>query len=195
MPMHSDRQWQISDVPTFSELADKLKSMSWTCCTGFVCGELIVVNDSTGPPTAAQEYSILEFRGLTESDLDEPVSAKFVAGEYDKVEVGKWESMTVSWMDREDILSLLEKCNERIGSEEEPRSVYEQDANVGFLTAEGCFVPSWEYSVRFDVSEREMELRKTGAKYIPKVMSEGMMKQWEIGFNHIAEVVHNGRND
>lgn len=75
---HSDRQWQLGMVESVDELVEKLVDYSWTVCTGFVLGDTVWLNDSTGAD-GAQEYAPLK---------------RQVDGSYRQA-----ESYTVGWCD------------------------------------------------------------------------------------------------
>lgn len=55
---HEGRRWQIKDVETADELADKLTEMTWTLCSGFRFGGHLFLNDSLNED-GAQEYGIV----------------------------------------------------------------------------------------------------------------------------------------
>lgn len=83
--MHTTRRFQIADVASVEELAKKLHEHTWTLCTAFRVGDLVLANDSTSPD-GAQEYAV--FRPLKDS-----------AGHYKQI-----ESLTVSWFESEEKL-------------------------------------------------------------------------------------------
>ena len=57
--MHDDRRWVVTAVATAEELAEKLTSTTWTCCTGFELGGYLWLNDATSPD-GGQEYGVLQ---------------------------------------------------------------------------------------------------------------------------------------
>jgi hypothetical protein len=58
--LHPKRLFQVTEVTSAEELAQKLTEMTWTLCQGFRLGELLFVNDSFSED-GAQEYAV--FRG------------------------------------------------------------------------------------------------------------------------------------
>lgn len=88
--MHRERRYKVVKVKTFEELANKLYEHTWTTCSAFECGSLILANDSTSED-GAQEYVVI--KGGREI-----------------------ESLTVSWFSSveklEDILVRLSKNEE-----------------------------------------------------------------------------------
>ena len=93
---HRRRVWCVSTASSAEELADKLASTNWCCCTGFELGGYLFLNDSTSPD-GAQEYAVLKKNGgnnlfiqiesMTFGWCDEPEALEFVretlAGRYD----------------------------------------------------------------------------------------------------------------
>ena len=59
---HDHRVWCIGEVTTAEELARKLTETTWCCCTAFVLGEYLFLNDSTSPD-GAQEYAVVKRTG------------------------------------------------------------------------------------------------------------------------------------
>lgn len=85
---HSKRHWSVAPVASPEELAYKLTEQSWTLCTGFeLCG-WIFLNDATSED-GAQEYGVIERR-----------DGKLV----------QVESVTFSWMDREQALAFIREA-------------------------------------------------------------------------------------
>jgi hypothetical protein len=80
--LHERRTFQVADVATPEELAAKLAEHTWTTCTGFRLGSLLLLNDSTSED-GAQEYAVL--RGSRQV-----------------------ESLTVSWCSREELAARLQ---------------------------------------------------------------------------------------
>lgn len=64
--MHRRRTFNVADVLSIEELADKLTSMTWTLCTGFRLRTaeqaLLFLNDSTSED-GAQEYAVFSEDG------------------------------------------------------------------------------------------------------------------------------------
>ena len=56
---HHDRTWCVTPVESAEELARKLTTIVWTCCTAFELGGYLWLNDSTSPDGAA-EFAILK---------------------------------------------------------------------------------------------------------------------------------------
>ena len=81
--MHIRRVWNVREE-NLGEIVRKLKNHSWTLCTGFKWGGILILNDSTSED-ALQEYAIVR--------------------EADMVQLG---SFTVSWMQGADLREQLE---------------------------------------------------------------------------------------
>lgn len=64
--MHLSRTFNVGDVASIEELAEKLTAYTWTLCAGFrlLAGDqaLLFLNDSTSED-GAQEYAVLEEEG------------------------------------------------------------------------------------------------------------------------------------
>lgn len=86
MPMHSDRSWVVTDTESADELVNELKRATWTPCTGFRLRPLLFLNDATAPGRA-EEYAII------------------IEDENRQV-----ESITVSWMDPDEIRECIQEC-------------------------------------------------------------------------------------
>ena len=56
---HHDRTWCVTSVASAEELAQKLTSIVWTCCTAFELGGYLWLNDSTSPDGVA-EFAVLK---------------------------------------------------------------------------------------------------------------------------------------
>lgn len=78
------RIWQIFEVNSPEELADKLVNYTWTLCTGFKLGNYYFLNDSTSE-NGAQEYAVLQSSGR------------------------QIESITFSWCDCQEALEYIKK--------------------------------------------------------------------------------------
>lgn len=87
--MHHDRHWCVTPVATPEELAEKLTTICWCCCTAFSIEKYVIVNDSTGPD-GAQEWGIVKLHGSNGRPL-------------------QIESITFGWCDREQTLSHLRR--------------------------------------------------------------------------------------
>ncbi len=57
--MHKGRVHQLVLVNTLDELVREITRTTWTSCTGFYYGGLLLLNDCTGPD-GAQEYAIVD---------------------------------------------------------------------------------------------------------------------------------------
>ncbi len=79
--LHKNRSYLIADYSSMKELVSSLHGRTWTGCSGFRCGSLTLLNDSTSGDSA-QEYAVIR-NGI------------------------QIESLTVSWMDFDSLLSLL----------------------------------------------------------------------------------------
>jgi hypothetical protein len=88
--LHRERPHLVTPVATIEELAEKLVDHDWTTCTGWSCGTLILLNDSTGPD-GAQEYAVL--RGGRQI-----------------------ETLTVSWMTRNVLIDVLRSLDDTGGN-------------------------------------------------------------------------------
>jgi hypothetical protein len=82
---HKKRNHSLGVVTSFAELASKLTRQTWTPCSGFVCGSLTLLNDSTSAD-GAQEYAVIR------------------AGR-------QIESLTCSWMSAEELQRALERLD------------------------------------------------------------------------------------
>jgi hypothetical protein len=80
--MHKHRRHRITTVNDFATLAEKLTQHSWTMCTGFKCGSLILLCDASSED-GAQEYAVIR--------NDRQI-----------------ESITCSWMEADKLQAMLE---------------------------------------------------------------------------------------
>lgn len=101
--IHKDRAYSVRTAETADELAGLLSEMTWCGCNGFRLGDVLYLNDAFSPD-GAQEYAVIEIRGE---------DAAAWAGM-------QFESITVSWMDREELLKSIEEY----GDPEERRRLY-----------------------------------------------------------------------
>jgi hypothetical protein len=85
--LHRNRIWTIAPVADANTLAEQLTQITWCCCNGFRLGNYLFVNDATCPD-GAQEYAVLKPRG----------------DEYVQI-----ESITFSWMNREQALDVIRR--------------------------------------------------------------------------------------
>jgi|GEM_PF-379314 len=83
--MHFNREWSVREITTADELAEKLSSLTWCCCQAFSIGNYLWLNDATSPD-GAQEYAVLKREGDRLTQI---------------------ESITMSWMNREEILDCI----------------------------------------------------------------------------------------
>ena len=79
--IHTHRTFCITPIPDLATLVDKLTAHTWTTCTGFLWGNLLLLNDSFSE-NGAQEYTVIR----------------------DGYEI---ESLTVSWMTPEQLMATL----------------------------------------------------------------------------------------
>jgi hypothetical protein len=56
---HDNRVWCVTRVASPEELAQKLTTVTWCCCTGFALDGYLWLNDATSPD-GAQEYAVLK---------------------------------------------------------------------------------------------------------------------------------------
>ncbi len=82
----------MSDVATLEVLAEKLSDYTWTKCTGLRWNGWLLLNDSFSED-GAQEYAVVR-----ESDM---------------VQV---ESLTVSWMSKDELLKLMQEVTSGQGA-------------------------------------------------------------------------------
>jgi hypothetical protein len=72
--MHSKRRHRVKAYATAIELAHDLLNMTWTTCSGFSWGSLVLLNDATSED-GAQEYGVLrngrQIESLTVSWMDD----------------------------------------------------------------------------------------------------------------------------
>ena len=59
---HNRRVWCVTQVDSAEELARKLTTVTWTCCTAFGLGGYVWLNDATSPD-GGQEYSVVKRHG------------------------------------------------------------------------------------------------------------------------------------
>jgi len=58
---HQNRVWCVTPVSSAEELARKLTTVTWTCCTAFELGGYVWLNDATSPDRG-QEWRAKESR-------------------------------------------------------------------------------------------------------------------------------------
>jgi hypothetical protein len=56
---HQNRVWCVTSVSSAEELAEKLTTVTWTCCTAFELGGYLWLNDATSLD-GGQEYSVVK---------------------------------------------------------------------------------------------------------------------------------------
>jgi hypothetical protein len=59
MMLHAKRVWSVSRVESAEDLARKLTTITWTCCTAFELGNYLWLNDATSPD-GAQEFAVVK---------------------------------------------------------------------------------------------------------------------------------------
>ena len=84
---HRNRVWCVTAVASAEELAQKLTTVTWTCCTAFELGGYLWLNDATSPD-GAQEWAVvkrvgpsgrpLQIESITFSWCDGPTSLEYV---------------------------------------------------------------------------------------------------------------------
>ncbi len=84
---HRNRVWCVTPVGSAEELARKLTTTSWTCCTAFELGGYLWLNDATSPD-GAQGFSAVKKAG--------PNGRPWQV-----------ESITVSWCDYAELLAYV----------------------------------------------------------------------------------------
>ena len=87
---HQDRVWCVTQVSSAEELARKLHTVVWTCCTAFELGGYLWLNDSTSPDGAA-EFAVLK---------------RCAAGG----RLLQVESITFSWCDYDETLQYIQQA-------------------------------------------------------------------------------------
>jgi len=60
------RTYSVREYTDAGELASRIDDTTWTLCTGFQIGDVLLVNDSTGPD-GAQVYAAIDDIGLIDS--------------------------------------------------------------------------------------------------------------------------------
>jgi hypothetical protein len=86
---HQNRVWCVTPVSSAEELARKLTTVTWTCCTAFELGGYLWLNDATSPD-GGQEYSVLKRVGPNGRPL-------------------QVESITFSWCTTEQALEYIQR--------------------------------------------------------------------------------------
>ena len=92
--LHGKRAHNIKTYTDLVEMATAMKRCTWTLCTGFRFGNVLLLNDSTSED-ALQEYAV----ALVEPDG----SGQFV------------ESYTISWMEIDRLVKLVRELNDAVG--------------------------------------------------------------------------------
>jgi hypothetical protein len=90
--LHKHRHHHINECASVDSMARTVQRATWTGCTGFKAGSLILLNDSTGPD-GAQEYAVIR-------------NGRQI------------ESLTVSWMKLDELQTLLNHLDSGGGSED-----------------------------------------------------------------------------
>ena len=86
---HRNRVWCVTPVGSAEELARKLTTTTWTCCTAFELGGYLWLNDATSPDNG-QEFSVVKKAG--------PNGRPWQV-----------ESITVSWCDYAELLAYIQR--------------------------------------------------------------------------------------
>lgn len=84
--MHKSRKHSVFECESINHLAKKVRQTTWTECSAFKAGSLILLNDSTSGD-GAQEYGVLR-------------------------DGHQIESITVSWMTIPELQELLHKLDQ-----------------------------------------------------------------------------------
>lgn len=85
--VHKDRIFAITEVETLEKLAGMVTEYTWTLCSGFKCGNVILLNDSFSENGCQEYVLVLETpEGLIEA-----------------------ESITVSWCSPERLVEIIEE--------------------------------------------------------------------------------------
>jgi hypothetical protein len=92
-----NRVYQVIQVGTPDDLAQRLKEMTLCLCAAFQCGDLLLVNDSTSED-GAQEYAAIRGGRLI-------------------------DSITVSWCQLGDLVRILGELHARAGGDYGPAPV------------------------------------------------------------------------
>lgn len=86
---HKNRVWCVSQVVSPEELARKLTTVTWTCCTAFELGGYLWLNDATSPD-GGQEYATVKRVGPNGRPL-------------------QVESITFSWCNYDEAVQYIER--------------------------------------------------------------------------------------
>lgn len=111
--MIHNREWFVAQYDDVSEVADRLTSSTWTLCSGFQIGDVLLLNDSFSED-GGQEYAVI--RALPD-------------GTFKQI-----ESVTVSWLDSP---SLCEHIEGFLSGQEynpylvQPRITYSREHRCG----------------------------------------------------------------
>ena len=88
--LHDDRIWCLGEVDSVEKLASELTAITWCPCQAFRIKdvpEYLWLNDSTSPD-GAQEFAVVRIDSETDS-------------------MTQVESLTVSWMDYDELLAVM----------------------------------------------------------------------------------------
>jgi hypothetical protein len=100
--MHKNRRYCLGSYTQIDLLVEQLKEHSWTLCTAFRLGNIILANDSIHEDSL-QEYAMLEV-------LEERNQAGDML-------VRSFESLTVSWIDADKMYRYLVEYQHSIPQE------------------------------------------------------------------------------
>jgi hypothetical protein len=109
---HKNRVWCVTQVESAEELARKLTTVTWTCCTAFELGGYLWLNDATSPD-GGQEYGVVKRQGPNGQSL-------------------QVESITFSWCDYN---TALEYIRRTLRGEDDGNS-FARDVHVHLQTPE-----------------------------------------------------------
>jgi hypothetical protein len=86
---HRSRVWCVTPVASAEDLAEKLTTVTWTCCTAFELGGYLWLNDATSPD-GGQEFAVVKRAGPAGHPL-------------------QVESITFSWCDFDEALAYVQR--------------------------------------------------------------------------------------
>lgn len=86
---HANRVWCVTPVVSAEDLAEKLTTVTWSCCTAFELGGYLWLNDATSPD-GGQEYAVVKRDGPDGRPL-------------------QVESITFSWCDFAEAMEYIQR--------------------------------------------------------------------------------------
>jgi len=115
---HQDRTHTVEkfEPDQAHALAEKIRNIVWTPCTGFQIGNYLLLNDATSPD-GAQEYAVIDKRTKTQV-----------------------ESLTISWMEISEIYDILiEFANDTFSHSQMYLGEYYEPEKHGSGGCEHCY--------------------------------------------------------